>query len=53
MGKTDTINDWRIDVYVDTVDRKRRWAELAEEEGKSLFFQYLPSTSIRPCPFPV
>ncbi len=36
MGKTDTIKDRRVDVYVDTLDRKERWAELAEEADQSL-----------------
>lgn len=36
MGKTDTIKDRRVDVYVDTIDRKERWARVAEEEGESL-----------------
>lgn len=36
MGKTDTIKDRRVDVYVDTIDRKERWARMAEKEGESL-----------------
>ncbi|MFB6086593.1 MAG: hypothetical protein ABEJ84_07275 [Halodesulfurarchaeum sp.] len=36
MGKTDTIKDRRVDVYVDSIDRKKRWAEHAEEAGESL-----------------
>jgi len=36
MGKTDTIKDRRVDVYVDTIDRKERWSEIAEEEDESL-----------------
>ena len=36
MGKTDTIKDRRVDVYVDTIDRKKRWAQSAEEAGESL-----------------
>ena len=36
MGKTDTIKDRRVDVYVDTIDRKARWAEHAEADGESL-----------------
>jgi len=36
MGKTDTIKDRRVDVYVDTIGRKQRWSELADEEGESL-----------------
>lgn len=36
MGKTDTIKDRRVDVYVDTIDRKQRWLRIAEEEGESL-----------------
>lgn len=36
MGKTDTIKDRRVDVYVDTIERKERWSRVAEEEGESL-----------------
>jgi len=36
MDKTDTINDRRVDVYLDTVDDKVRWAESAEEADMSL-----------------
>jgi predicted RNase H-like nuclease (RuvC/YqgF family) len=36
MGKTDTIKDRRVDVYVDTIDRKERWSRIADEEGESL-----------------
>lgn len=36
MGKTETIKERRVDVYVDTFERKERWTELAEEEGESL-----------------
>lgn len=36
MGKTDTIKDRRVDVYVDTIDRKERWTRIAEEEDESL-----------------
>lgn len=36
MGKTDTIKDRRVDVYVDSIDRKKRWARIADEEGESL-----------------
>lgn len=36
MGKTDTIKDRRVDVYVDTIDRKKRWTQNAGEVGESL-----------------
>jgi predicted RNase H-like nuclease (RuvC/YqgF family) len=36
MGKTDTIKDRKIDVYVDTIDRKKKWAEYAEDADTSL-----------------
>lgn len=36
MGKTDTIRDRRIDVYADSLDRKARWTELADEADQSL-----------------
>lgn len=36
MGKTDSIKQRRVDVYLDTLDRKERWSEIAEEEGDSL-----------------
>jgi uncharacterized coiled-coil protein SlyX len=36
MGKTETIKDRRVDVYLDTLDRKERWKELAEEQDDSL-----------------
>jgi predicted RNase H-like nuclease (RuvC/YqgF family) len=36
MGKTDTIKDRRVDVYVDTIDRKKRWTEHADEADESL-----------------
>jgi len=36
MGKTDTIKDRRVDVYVDTIDRKERWSRIADEEDESL-----------------
>lgn len=36
MGKTDTIKDRRVDVYLDSLERKERWTELADEEGESL-----------------
>lgn len=36
MGKTDTIKDRRVDVYVDTIDRKERWSRIAEEKDESL-----------------
>lgn len=36
MGKTDTIHDRRVDVYLDTIGQKERWTELAEEADESL-----------------
>ncbi len=36
MGKTGTIKERRVDVYLDTLERKERWQELAEEEDESL-----------------
>ena len=36
MGKTDTIKERRVDVYLDTLERKERWKEVAAEEGESL-----------------
>jgi cell division protein FtsB len=36
MGKTETIKDRRVDVYLDTLERKERWKQLADEEGESL-----------------
>lgn len=36
MGKTETIKDRRVDVYVDTLERKRRWTSRAEEADESL-----------------
>lgn len=36
MGKTDSIKKRRVDVYLDTLNRKERWQEFAEAEGESL-----------------
>lgn len=36
MGKTDTIKERRVDVYLDTLDRKERWTEFADEADQSL-----------------
>ena len=36
MGKTDTIRDRRVDVYVDSIERKERWAEQADAADTSL-----------------
>jgi predicted RNase H-like nuclease (RuvC/YqgF family) len=36
MGKTETIKDRRIDVYVNTIERKQKWADKADEAGESL-----------------
>lgn len=36
MGKTESIKERRVDVYLDTLDRKGRWTKLAEEADESL-----------------
>jgi iron-sulfur cluster repair protein YtfE (RIC family) len=36
MGKTDTIKDRRVEVYLDSLERKQRWKEHAEEADDSL-----------------
>ena len=36
MGKTDSINDRRVDVYLDSIEQKKRWADIAEDRGTSL-----------------
>lgn len=36
MGKTDTINDRRVDVYLDSIEQKAQWVETAEESDMSL-----------------
>lgn len=36
MGKTDSIKQRRVDVYLDSLDRKERWSQLAEEADESL-----------------
>ena len=36
MGKTESIKERRVDVYLDTLGRKERWTELAEEADESL-----------------
>jgi len=36
MAKTASIKERRVDVYLDTLDRKERWSELAEAQGDSL-----------------
>lgn len=36
MGKTDSINYRRVDVYLDSVEQKEQWSELAEEADMSL-----------------
>lgn len=43
MGKTDTIKDRRVDVYLDSLERKERWTELAEAADESL------STFVQQC----
>jgi len=36
MGKTESIKERRVDVYLDTLGRKARWTEIAEEADESL-----------------
>ena len=36
MGKTESIKERRVDVYLDTLDRKERWTDLAREADESL-----------------
>lgn len=36
MGKTDTIKERRVDVYLDTLERKERWTEQSDAAGDSL-----------------
>lgn len=36
MGKTETIRERAVWVYLPTIEEKRRWAELARKEGVSL-----------------
>ena len=36
MGKTESIKERRVDVYLDTLERKERWTRLADEEDESL-----------------
>ena len=36
MGKTDSINDRRVDVYLGSVAEKREWADAADEADMSL-----------------
>ena len=36
MGKTDTIKERRVDVYLDTLTRKERWTRIANDEDESL-----------------
>ena len=36
MGKTDTIKERRVDVYLDSLERKERWTEQADDAGDSL-----------------
>lgn len=49
MGKTDSINNRRVDVYVDTIERKEEWVEHAEAAGESLskFVQQCVEYAIR------
>lgn len=43
MGKTDTIKERRVDVYLDSLERKERWNEFADEADESL------STFVQQC----
>jgi len=43
MGKTETIKERRVDVYLDSLERKERWNELADEADESL------STFVQQC----
>lgn len=36
MGKTESIREHRVDVYLDTIDQKERWTRTANEEGEPL-----------------
>ena len=36
MGETESIKERRVDVYLDTLDRKDRWTRIADEEDESL-----------------
>ncbi len=36
MGKTDSIKQRRVDVYLDNLEQKQRWKDQAEETGESL-----------------
>lgn len=36
MGKTESIRERRVDVYLDTIDQKARWTHKANGEGESL-----------------
>ena len=36
MGKTESIKERRVDVYLDTLERKERWTEFADEADESL-----------------
>lgn len=36
MAKSDTIKQRRVDVYLDSFDRKERWTRIADEQDESL-----------------
>lgn len=36
MGKTESIKERRVDVYLDTIERKERWTQAAADEDESL-----------------
>lgn len=36
MGKTESIKARRVDVYLDTIERKQRWTRKADEADTSL-----------------
>ncbi|OKY78779.1 MAG: putative nuclease of RNase H fold RuvC/YqgF family [Candidatus Methanohalarchaeum thermophilum] len=36
MGKTDSIKQRRVDVYLDSLERKKKWKKIAENQDDSL-----------------
>lgn len=36
MGKTESIKERRVEVYLHTLERKERWTEFADEANESL-----------------
>ncbi len=49
MGKTESIKERRVDVYLDTLERKERWKQMAEEADESLstFVQHCVEYAIK------